>query len=89
MSICYQCGNSIPSNQFPFRRKVMTGEWLRRGYSNGKVSSVNLHYGLRLVCKSCAFSIDREARARELMQWSKLALVVAVLLVVLLLRLLN
>lgn len=86
MPTCYRCGRSIPASRSQLRRKVRTGEWLRRSYSNGKVSSVNVHYGLRVVCPSCAISIDRENRLAEFRQHWELGLALAILLLLILLR---
>lgn len=47
------------------RRKVQTGEWVRRSYSRGKVEAVQKHFGRRIVCKGCARDMDRKALWKE------------------------
>lgn len=89
MPNCFRCGREVPSSRHQLRRKVKTGEWLRRTYSKGKVSSVNVHFGLRVVCKTCARSIDREARKAELLQFWELGLALVVLALLLLLKALG
>jgi len=86
MSQCYRCGKSIPPSRYQLRRKVKTGEWLRRNYAKDKVSSVNVHYGIRIVCKSCARSIDAEARRLELLKNWELGIALFVLLVLICMR---
>lgn len=58
MANCYQCGRKIEDGRH-IRRRVKTGEWLRKRYPQTSVSHVQTSYGMRIVCKWCARQIDR------------------------------
>ena len=68
------------------RRKVKTGEWVRRRYPKRTVSGLNVHFGLRIVCNKCAKQIDLEYRRGELFEWLKILVALAVLFIVLLIH---
>jgi len=87
MPACYRCGRPLA----PFagvRRRLKTGEWLRRSYPKRAVRGVNVHFGLRVVCPACARSLDREALIRELLQYWEIWFALIFALAVLLARLL-
>lgn len=45
------------------RRRVKTGEWIRKRYGKQTVEAVQYHYGRRIVCRRCARYCDnRDAR---------------------------
>jgi hypothetical protein len=79
----------MPSTEFKLRRKVKTGEWIRRRYPNPNISALHIHWGIRVVCSPCARAIDREAARREWRQKLELVVAIGLLLVVILLRLLG
>jgi len=58
MAKCYVCGNSIDPKSRQMRRRVKTGEWIRRRYPNSWVSHTQSSYGMRVVCRWCANRID-------------------------------
>lgn len=58
MANCYHCGQEIEDGR-QLRRRVKTGEWVRRRYPKTSVSHVQTSFGMRLVCKWCARQIDR------------------------------
>ena len=61
MAYCYRCGRKIePGETRQPRRKVRTGEWIRKGYGKKPVQGVQSHYGMRIVCPNCAKRIDAE-----------------------------
>lgn len=80
MGTCFRCGRFIPSTEFKLRRKVKTGEWVRRRYPNPEVSAIHTHWGVRVVCLPCAKVLDREEAARKAVQYLELAAAVALLL---------
>lgn len=89
MPNCFVCGRPLkPGSRAP-RRKVRTGEWLRRPRKDAPPTSVNVHFGMRVVCPWCAGRIDREAARRELFQYAELGFAVLILLAALLSRLLR
>lgn len=83
---CYRCGSEVEGKAPYQRRKVKTGEWLRRRYPKRTVSSANFHYGWRVVCHACARQIDLDYRRGELLEWLKLALALLVLFAILLIE---
>jgi predicted nucleic acid-binding Zn ribbon protein len=83
MANCYVCGRPIPKDHPHLRRKVKTGEWARRRYPKRTVSSVNIHYGIRIVCPDCARRIDRERTWQDWVQLAELALALIVLFAIL------
>jgi hypothetical protein len=83
MASCYRCGRKLTSKKFQPRRKVKTGEWVRRGFARQNVQAVQNHFGMRIVCPRCARQIDLENKRIELTEMAKLILALAVLFVVL------
>lgn len=80
MPNCYRCGRFIEPGKFQFRRKVRVGETVRSLYGRGKVASATARFGVRVVCRDCARTIDhQEFVRRELPQLLELALALAVL----------
>lgn len=69
MHHCFLCGRPIRPTAYVSRRKVRTGEWLRRAYRNGKVSSASTHFGKRVVCSGCAGRLDRQERLKHLLAY--------------------
>lgn len=57
MQHCYRCGREI-KGQTLLRRRVRTGEFVRRGYGRNRVTGVSERYGMRIVCSFCAKSLD-------------------------------
>lgn len=87
MANCYHCGRQI-EEKLRIRRRVKTGEWLRRRYPKTSVSHVQTSYGMRIVCKWCARQIDvREWRTAILGHVTVLLALFGMVLAVLLLRL--
>ena len=86
MATCYRCGRPIPSTEFKLRRRVKTGEWIRRRYPNPSISSLHIHYGIRLVCSSCARAIDFEAVRREMVKYVELGIALTFLAIALFLH---
>jgi hypothetical protein len=86
MATCYRCGRPIPSTEFKLRRKVKTGETIRRRYPNPNISSLRTTFGIRVVCAVCARSIDREIARGETIQWLTLGVALVVLFALLLAR---
>ena len=67
MANCYVCGRPLKPGSRALRRKVRTGEWLRRSRKDAPPTSVNVHFGMRVVCPWCARRIDRERARQELL----------------------
>ncbi|MHB8636738.1 MAG: hypothetical protein ACYC96_09730 [Fimbriimonadaceae bacterium] len=65
---------------------MKTGERISRRYPNPSISSLHIHYGIRLVCSSCARAIDFAAARREMLKYVELGVAITVLAVVLFLR---
>lgn len=82
MANCYICGRPLNESRYRLRRRVKTGEWVRRDYRSGKPSSVQNRYGSRIVCQGCAKWID--ARDLRSAKWQWIQLAGAVLIVLLL-----
>ncbi len=68
MANCYRCGRHLPEVSLRRRRKVKTGFWVRTRYDTGKTASVNVHYGMRIVCPVCARQMDLESAKRLAME---------------------
>ncbi|MCC6687212.1 MAG: hypothetical protein IT205_09515 [Fimbriimonadaceae bacterium] len=84
MANCYICGRPLNVSRYRLRRRVKTGEWVRRDYRSGKPNSVQNRYGSRIVCQGCAKWIDaRDARSAR-WQWIQIGLVVGLLMILLL-----
>lgn len=80
MANCYRCGRKIEVGR-QIRRRVKTGEWIRRRYPKTSVSLTQHSFGMRIVCKWCAGQIDR-AEFKQRLQSDIAVLVALVLLVV-------
>ena len=85
MPTCYRCGQPITTRE-RFRRKVKTGELLRRRFQTSKPSAVTTRFGMRMVCRDCAHTLDAEWRRHELVQYVELFIAIGLLLIVLLAR---
>ena len=83
MANCYICGRPLNESRYRLRRKVKTGEWIRRCYRIGKAVGVATRNGPRIVCKGCAKRIDWQDRRSERMQWLQLGFWLLVLLLLL------
>lgn len=57
MHHCYRCGREIKTRTL-VRRRVKTGEFIRRAYGRNRVTGVSERYGMRVVCPFCAKSLD-------------------------------
>lgn len=66
---CYLCGSLIDPEKRLLRRKVRTGEWLRRTYPSGRPVSAKYHTGYRVVCGRCAKRIDFEEGRKDRLMW--------------------
>jgi hypothetical protein len=87
MATCYRCGRPITPNSFRLRRKVKTGETIHRRYPNPNISALRTTFGIRVVCATCAHSIDRAEALRNWRQLLELLLALLVLVVFLAIRL--
>jgi len=58
MPNCFLCGTKIPPKARHIRRKVKTGERILNRYPSRRISAVNAIYGMRVVCGTCAKSMD-------------------------------
>lgn len=67
MANCFRCGKHILDSRFQFRRRVKTGEFERRRYPGSKLSALQISFGIRIVCKNCARTIDIQRGRKELM----------------------
>lgn len=86
MENCFACGRPMRSGVPHLRRKVKTGEIVRR--YRGRVSGVHQHFAVRVVCRKCAWRIDRDRFVKEtLPQLLELGLALLVLLAALLSKL--
>lgn len=81
MANCYICGRPLNESRYRLRRRVKTGEWVRRDYRSGKPSSVQNRYGSRIVCQGCAKWIDARDLRGARWQWIQLLVALVVLLV--------
>lgn len=86
MANCYHCGRPLNESRYRLRRRVKTGEWVRRDYRSGKPSSVQNRYGSRIVCQGCAKWIDARDLRGARWQWIQLALALTLLAGLLLVR---
>jgi len=82
MPNCYVCGTYLEPARHQLRRKVRTGERLRRSYLRDRFrpASLNVNFGFRVVCRRCAKRIDRERFLAELPQLIEFGAAVAFLL---------
>lgn len=60
MAHCYRCGRYIKPTHKQLRRRVSTGEHRLRPSSKSSVTRSQAHFGMRIVCRLCAQTIDRE-----------------------------
>lgn len=85
MAHCYLCGRQIIETKQQARRRVQTGEWIRRRYPKPRAHEVQTHYGMRIVCRSCAKRLDRQqlrdAALGNLIVFVALAILFALLIV--------
>lgn len=79
MPNCFRCGRPLKDTKTRLRRKVRTGEWIRRGYGKSGVNAVQQHYGMRIVCAGCAAWIDTLEQKDARRQWIQIALGTSVL----------
>ncbi len=66
MANCFLCGRKIPLDVWQTRRKVKTGEWVRKRYQSPRINTIQAHYGMRIVCPLCARFLDRQRIVDEL-----------------------
>ncbi len=69
MANCYICGRPLNESRYRLRRRVKTGEWVRRDFRSEKPSSVQKRYGSRIVCQGCAKWIDARDTRSARWQW--------------------
>jgi hypothetical protein len=86
MANCYICGNPIRDTRVRLRRKVKTGEWVRRRYPKPRANELQTHFGMRVVCRACARRIDLENERDTILSHLHVILALAALIVFLLLR---
>ena len=86
MANCYLCGRPLNESRTRHRRRVKTGDWIRRDYKTGKAVSTQYRYGSRIVCLGCAKQIDAQDVRSERWRWIQLTLSLIVLFAVLLAR---
>lgn len=67
MAHCYFCGRQIKDKSQQLRRKVKTGEWVRKRFPKPRAHEVQTHYGMRIVCKNCAGYVDRLSTKHQLL----------------------
>jgi hypothetical protein len=79
MPNCFRCGRPLKDTKTRLRRKVRTGEWIRKGYGKSGVNAVQQHYGMRIVCAGCAAWIDMLEQRDARKQWIQMALAASVL----------
>lgn len=84
---CYVCGRPVPEGAPRSRRKVRTGETVRKP-ARARFPVPTLRFGMRVVCPWCARRIDAERRREELAQYAELGVALFVLALVLLSHLL-
>ncbi len=86
MPNCYVCGRPLNESRYRLRRKVQTGEWVRRVYRRGGGMTVAKRYGSRVVCRGCASRLDMRNLQSE--RWQKIQLVfwLSILLILVLVR---
>ncbi len=74
MPNCYICGKPLNESRYRLRRRVKTGEWVRRDYRSGKPSSVQNRFGPRTVCQGCANRIDARDSKSARWQWIQIVI---------------
>ena len=84
MANCYRCGRPILDTRYHLRRRVKTGGYERRRFSGGKATTVQTHYGMRIVCSHCARQIDFHENRQWLMGTVSVLVALIVMVVVLL-----
>lgn len=85
MNHCYVCGRPVPTGAPKSRRRVRTGETLRKA-ARARFPVSTLRFGMRVVCPWCRRRIDAERRREELVQYAELGIALLLLVVVLLAR---
>ncbi len=81
MAHCFRCGTPIPSDRPHLRRKVNTGEWVRRDPRASSGWTVRQRLSSRIVCATCARHMDgREAREARIWAAKLATALVAILL---------
>lgn len=73
---CYLCGSAIDPEKRHLRRKVRTGERLRRSYKSGRPVSAMYSAGFRVVCPRCAKRVDAEEAKKDRLMWIEFAIAV-------------
>lgn len=86
MANCYLCGRPLNESRTRLRRRVKTGEWIRRSRRTGWTDSVATRYGPRIVCLGCAHRLDARDFRSESWQWAQITVLVLLLTVLLLSR---
>ncbi len=82
MTHCYVCGRPVPEGAPKSRRKVRTGETVRRP-ARARFPVPTLRFGMRVVCPWCARRVDAERRREEIVQYVELGIALLLLAVVL------
>lgn len=85
MSNCYRCGRFIPNDSAHVRRRVKTGEHQLRRIVGGSGTHVQTHFGMRVVCRFCARSIDQDLHRAWIIEHVQVVGAILVLLAALLL----
>lgn len=86
MANCYICGRPLNESRYRLRRRVKTGEWVRRDYRSGRPASVQNRYGARIVCQGCAKWIDARDMRSAQRQWIQIGAFLIVLFTLVLLN---
>jgi DNA-directed RNA polymerase subunit N (RpoN/RPB10) len=74
MPNCFRCGRPLTDTNTRLRRKVQTGEWVRRGYGKSKILGTQTSFGMRIVCKGCVQWLDSCEGRLARHQWVQLGL---------------
>lgn len=87
MANCYLCGRPLNESRTRLRRRVKTGEWIRRSKRSGWADSVATRYGPRIVCLGCAHRLDARDFRSARWQWIQVGALMIVLFTLLALHL--
>lgn len=79
MANCYLCGRQLNESRTRLRRRVKTGDWIRRDYRTGKPVATQYRYGSRIVCLGCSKRLDARNISSERWQWIQLATAIFIL----------
>jgi hypothetical protein len=79
MAHCYICGRQIKDKSQQLRRKVKTGEWVRKRYPKPRAQEMQTHYGMRIVCKRCAKLEDLFYEKQEYWRLEEIVVLMAIL----------